>query len=117
MTGLACLRESAGNVIRVVCRVEVIHVTRRAGCAQSCEDVVHVTLGALYVNVRSRQWERRVVVIERRACPGGRCVAGGAIGRESSSLVIRIRRAVVIGHVATGASRTCQAVVAIHVAL
>lgn len=117
MAGLASLGESAGNVIRIARRIEVVHVTRRASRAQSREYVVHVTLRTLHIHVRSRQRERRVVVIESRPCPRGRRVAGGAISRETSSLVIRVRSAVVIGHVATGTNWTGQAVVAIRVTL
>jgi len=61
--------------------------------------------------VEARQRERRVVVVEDRASPAGRRVAGVARGREVGSGVCWIGGAVVIGHVAAGAEGGQRAVV------
>ena len=59
---------------------------------------------------------REVRVIERRACPRCRRMAGGAGVREPGGRVIRIGRSVVIGLVATHAGCRQRRVIVVHVA-
>ena len=68
-------------------------------------------------DVRPGQRKTRVVMVERCRLPRRRAVANVALLRESARHVIRIRRALVVLHVATNAGCVGQTVVAIDVAI
>lgn len=83
--------------------VVISGVAPKASRGQGSVVVVHVAGCARYCDMRTRQWERRIVVIERRRAPCRSGMTNRAIRRESRRDVIWIRGAVVVLHVATGA--------------
>ena len=109
---------SRRRVVRIRGSGVVLGVAGVAIRRGSCKHVVDVAQGASHSGMRARQRERRVVVIEGRAKPVGGGVTRVARGREAGRLVIRIRRGVVIRHVAVGAKslRRREVVVIVHVA-
>lgn len=111
--------ESGRHMIRIR-RALIIHlVAGIAVCRRTREHVVDVATGAGNVDVRARQRERGVVVVEGSARPTRRVVADGTVGRKSSRRVTRVIGVLVVGLVATEASRvgTGQAEVVVHMAL
>lgn len=79
--------------------------------------VIDMALRAWNRGVRSRQRERRSVVIERGLCPQRRVMAHLAGRREPGCCVIRIVRPGVVRFVARVTIRWHRRVVVIHVAL
>lgn len=111
--------ESGRHMIRIR-RALIIHlVAGIAVCRRTREHVVDVATGAGNVDVRAGQRERGVVVVERSARPTRRVVADGTVGRKSSRRVTRVIGVLVVGLVATEASRVGagQAEVVVHMAL
>ncbi len=115
VTGVASGREPGSDVVRVRDRLVFRLVTAVAVGRCSCEHVVHVAAQARRVHMRARERESRVVMVERRGLPGGGRMADGAIRREPSRFVVRIRRAVVIVDMTAGTSWV-ELVIVIHVA-
>ena len=88
------LRRMAG-----IRRVVVVGLmTADAGCGQSGVVVVDVAIGTLprRNRVRSRQRERRVVVVKRRIGPYRRVMAQFASGRKTGRRMRRVRRARIV---------------------
>jgi hypothetical protein len=92
-------------VVRVRSFLEIGKVAARAVRRRASVFSSYVTLGALDGGVRTGQRERRVVVIESRRNPADRGVTNLAFGWKPGSLVIRIRRVVVVGQMARHARR------------
>ena len=89
VASVACRRKSRRGMIRIRRAIPislVAPVTRRR---QRRVVVVCMALRARNRGVSASQWERRVVVIERRRAPRTRRMADRAICRESRSHVIR----------------------------
>lgn len=100
MTSETSGRESRRDVVRVRHAGEVRLVTGIAIRRRSCVASANVTTGALYINVRSGQRERRFRVIEVCWNPSARRVTYFASLRKTCSDVIRISRLVEIRQVA-----------------
>src|SRR5437016_3052468 len=69
--GSLMVRACRGGILRLVTRI-AIHRNGRVV-------VVYVAIGARHGRVCTRQWERRVVVVERGRYPRGRVVANIAL--------------------------------------
>lgn len=109
--------ESCSRVVRVR-RILIIRLV--AGIAvggNRAVVVVNVAVGAGHCGMRSRQRERRVVVIERGGNPRARGVAQVALLRESDLHVVRVSRALEVFQVASNAGHAVQTVVSADVAL
>lgn len=76
-----------------------------------------MALRASHGGVSAGQWERSVVVIERRRLPRAAVVAQLALLREAGGHVVRVGRGVEVRQVAGNAGRIGQAVVAVDVTL
>lgn len=103
-----------GHVIGIGCPSKVRLVTRVAVCRRAGKHVVDVAQSAGDSGVRTRQWKRRVVVVECRAGPGGRCVAGIAGCRKARRSVVGIRRSVPVSLMAAIARGRERRVVVVH---
>ena len=79
--------------------------------------VVHVTVGAGHVGMRTGQREPCIVVVERSRRPGCCVMANVALLREACGHVVGIRRSLKILQVAVHAGAARQVVVAIRVTL
>ncbi len=95
--------EAGGGVVRVGRRVELRLVTRRARGRLPLEDVVGVTACARGGQVRPREREERLAVIEGAPLPRHVVVTRLARRREPRALVRRGQGAVVVGQVARDA--------------
>jgi len=97
MTDRAILRESSGHVVRILCSVEVVKMTRHAGLIQS---IVHTALMAVRAGQRcmtARQWELRGrCMVKTRPLPRGGIVAICTGLGKQRRFVIRIARRHVI---------------------
>ena len=120
MAGLACRRESGGEVIhrRQGIRV-VLGVAAHTCCGRQVVVVVDVAVGALtrWNGVRPGQSESGTVVVESRIEPRSRVVALIAALREVRAYVIRIRRPLIVLQMAAHTGRTRQVVIIIDVAV
>ena len=95
----------------------VVHLmTAVAGRRQSRVIVVNVARRAGHRNVRTRQREGRVVVIEGCTCPADRRVTQGAIGGKRRRYVIRIGGPRIVSLVAAVTGRRQSRVVVVDVA-
>ncbi len=65
-------------------------------CWSSCKNVVYVATGTCNVHMSTGKGKWRVVVVERRSCPGCCRVTHGAILRETGRDVVRIVRTIKI---------------------
>ena len=101
ISGALVLLQVAGHAIRVGQFVVSIDVALRAGRR----------------GVRPSKWEPSVGVVKARVGPRGRVVASGTGRRNTGLLVVRIRGAVVVLHVARSAVGTRQIEVSVEVAL
>jgi len=103
-------RETNRNVIRVgrACVVQLVAAVAVRGHGGVV--VVHVATGARDRRMRTRQRERRVVVIERGRTPCRRAVTHVALLREPGARVIWVRRPFEVVQVARHTSRAGQAV-------
>lgn len=111
-------RESGGRVVRIGRLIEVANVATGAIRRSARELTSDMTLIAGDVHVRTRQWKLcGRIVIEGRAGPRARRMAGVARSREGGRLVGRIVRAVVVLNMAVEARRTRQTVIVVDVAL
>jgi hypothetical protein len=117
MAQLARLREPGRHMVGIRGPREILCVAGCAGRAGEVVVAVHVTLGALQRSMRAGQRESRGCVIEGRPRPGNGRVARVAGGGKSGLHVVRVGRALVVLHVARGASARGQAIVAVDVAL
>ena len=107
-----------GRVRRIRGPVVVRLVAADAGCRQRTRVViVGVAAGARHCRVRARQWERCVVVVERRGCPACGVMALRAIRREARGHVVWIGRPGEVRLVAGIAGRRRIHVVVVGVAL
>jgi hypothetical protein len=113
--GTSC-RESGCRVCRIRCAVVVYRVAPVASDRKRRIVVVHVA--ARTGNRRgviASQWESSCVVIENRAGPGGRIVAGNARLGEPDLHMVRSGGARIVGQVARNAGSYGQAVVVVDV--
>ena len=117
MTRVACSGPTSRNVVGIRCPRKVGSVAGVARRRGSREDVIDVAFHAIHRCVRARERERRVVVIECRSGPISRGVAGVACCRKSRRSMIRIRRAIPIGLMASVARRGQRRVIVVCVAL
>lgn len=117
MTRVACCGPTRRYVIGIRCSGKVGGVAGVARRRGSRENVIDVTLDAIHRCVRASKREGSVVVIECRSGPVCRGVAGIAGGRKSCRGMIRIRRAIPIGLVASVARRGERRVVVVCMAL
>ena len=111
-------RETGRDMVhRALGVVVVVQVTTDAGRGVQLVVVVDVAIRALprRDRVRAGQGKSGRGVIESRAAPGGRAVAGLARRREAGCHMVWIGRALVILQVATDASRAGQIVVIVDV--
>jgi len=117
VAGLAGLRESAADVIRIRRALEILQVARYTRGAGQVVVVVHVAVGALSrrYGMRARQGEVDQRVIEAGRRPSRRGMALGAVGGEVGRDVIGIRRTLKIFEVTTNAGRAAQVVDTISV--
>jgi len=107
------LRETRCHVIWIRGFPEIREMASSARCRSSLENVVGVALDAFDGLVRASERKRGFVVIEARALPLSRGVAGIARGGESGSRMIWIRGCVELLEMAGGAvlGRACELVV------
>lgn len=117
MAYLAIRWESAGDVVRVRCLLEVRLVAGDAGGAETDEHPGGMATAACERYMRSRQRECRLGVIEYGAQPIRRAVADRAVGGEAGGNVVRVRGALKVFVVAPRASRRRAGEGAVHVAL
>ena len=104
-------------MIRVRRVIEFLGVAREAVCRQCGEVVIHVAGCTRNSDMRTRQREGRLGVIERRGTPRHCRVANGAVRRETGCRVIRVRRLIEIIDVARGASSGCTRIDIVYMAL
>lgn len=117
MTRRTRCRPACRHMVRIGRSGEISLVTRIAGRWGPCEHIVDVALDAVDTDVRSREGERGVVVVERRSGPCRRRMAGIAGGRESRSGVVRIGRSIPVSLVTAKACGRQRRVVVIRMAL
>jgi hypothetical protein len=91
-------------------RAIILFMTRIAIGRRSRKAIVHMATGAVGLNMGSRQFKIRLVVIERRRCPGTRRMARRTIVVESPGRMIRVRDS---GEVILMAAKTVTAYPAI----
>ena len=96
VTYSAARGEPCRDVIRIVCALILGFMAAETIGGQSGVVVVDVTFGTIEIHMRPGQWERCVVVVERRGYPSDGCVADLAFCRQAGRLVIGIRGVVVI---------------------
>src|ERR1019366_7424793 len=101
MANLARGGEPRGDVVRVGRRLVDVHVTRRAQRGSVRKLVIGVALHAGRVDVSAGERKSRGGVVEGGTQPVARVVTQGAIRRNTSRGVIRVRGARVILDVAT----------------
>jgi hypothetical protein len=116
MARSTCGRPARGHVVGIRRPREIRLVARIAVSRRTGEDVVYMTQIARDRRMRTGEWERRVVVIERRSGPICRRVAGAACCWESRSRVARIRRSIPVGLMAAIAGGRQRCVVVVRVA-
>ena len=115
---LAILRETGGDMVRIVGALVVLQVAGIAGGAQAFVDAARMALNASRGDVLAGQRERGLGgVIEFRAGPIDGGVALRAILREASGGVIRIGGALIVLQVAGIAGRGQRSVLAVGMAL
>jgi hypothetical protein len=102
VTGLAGLRESCRDVIRIGRRLELGEVAGDAGRRQRRVLPVKVAAGASGCGVLAGQGESRGAVVERRSGPLSRAVTQRTILREARGRVIRVGRRLIQWQVARG---------------
>ncbi len=102
---LAALRKSGGRVVRGVGSLVILQMAGNAIRADVGERTRRVALRTGDRGMRSGERECRQVMVKRRAQPGGRVVASGAVMRKSSRDVVRVGRLREIGKVTAGAIR------------
>lgn len=117
VTDLALLRESRRHVVRIGRAPVVRLVASVTSGGQSGVVAVHMTTRTGDRGVRTRQRERRAVVVERRRHPGRRAVAHLTLLRESDGYVVWIVGPLEVLQVARHARGGRQVVVAVHMAL
>jgi len=119
VAGVARLRESARDVTGVGRVLEIFQVARDAGGSGQVVVIVRVAIAALARRhgVRTSQCEVHHGMIELRRRPCDGAVTLHAVGGEVGGDVIGVRRALEIGHMATGASRRRQNKVVVDVAV
>ena len=119
VTDVASLRKAAGHVVGIRGALEIFQVAGDAGGASQVVIVVGVAIGASarWNSVCTGQREVHAGVVESRGRPARSSVARFASGREAQRRMVGIRRSLVILHVATGARRIVQGVVAVHVTI
>ena len=104
VTKRAVHREARSLVIRIRSGVVVLRVARSAICGRAAVLATDVALHALQAGVHARQREAsKRCMIELRGCPVRRRMTDGAVSRECSLHVIRVRRSVVVFRVAAKA--------------
>src|ERR1035438_5443820 len=96
MANLARGGEPRGDVVRVGRRLVDVHVTRRAQRGSVRKLVIGVALHAGRVDVSAGERKSRAGVVEGGTQPVARVVTQGAIRRNTSRGVIRVRGARVI---------------------
>ena len=96
VTNRAVEGEPGSLVVRIGCRVVIVEVTTRASRTQAVVPV-HVACSARKSCMRTCQREPCFTVIECGAGPRRRRVTYGAIRRESSGDVVRIRSLIEVG--------------------
>lgn len=99
--------EARGRVVRSGRAVVVIHMARIARSWCACISI-SVAFNTSCSDVRSVQWESRVIMIETRRAPIRFVVALRAVSWEARGGVVRSRRAVVIIHMACITRRGCS---------
>ncbi len=109
-------RELSRGVIGIRCAVVILQVTGGA-CGADVKVSVYVAGVARNASVRTSEWKCRFAVIEGCWSPSVGGVADGTIRREIASLMIRVRRAVVVVHVARSAVSRSACIFAADVAL
>jgi len=114
---LASRGKTRHDVIGII-RTLIFHpVTRIAIGGNGSVVVIDVAAGTHDLDVCPNQRKDRVVVVERCRLPRRCAVANLALLRKTAGYVIRIRRTLVILHVAADAGRVGQTIVAIDVAI
>ena len=106
VTGIACLREVRGHVIRIGRALKVLEMAGHTRCAAQAVVVVDVAVsaGSRRNCVHSSERETGAGVVKRRVRPVGGVVAGIASLREVRRHVIGIRRTLIVREVAADAS-------------
>lgn len=106
-------------MLRIICIVVVRLVARDAGRVRVGQVVVavRVATGTRYRRMRPRQREAGGGVVERPVAPVGGGVALVAGLREAGRNVIRIRGALEILQMTRDASRDCDVVIVVYVAV
>lgn len=117
VTLLAGLRKSRLHVVGISGPLKVLQVAGYACGIRQVEVPIDVALRTWSIDVRSRQREPGLGVIEGGVSPRGCAVTGGAGGWYTSLFVIWIAGAVVVLHVAGRAIRAGKVELAIGVAL
>jgi len=117
VANIALLRKSYGDVARIVRVLEIRQVARHAGCIGQFVVGVDMALTALHARMGSGQGPAGRGVIERSGSPVTGAMAHFALLRQSGRNVIRVRRTLVILHVATHAGGGSQVVIAVGMAL
>lgn len=95
VTGFACLREPARNVIRIGRALEILQVTRHTACAGQVEVVVDVAISTLprRHSVHPRERKAYCRMVKGGGLPAARGVARLASLREVQSHMAGIVRA------------------------
>ena len=96
MADVALLRESGGNVVRIVSALEILEVTTDARGVGQVVVSIGMTLGTLHVGMSSGERPAGSGVIENSRGPVRRTVTHFTLLRETSGDVIRIVGALVI---------------------
>lgn len=96
MANVALLRESRGNVVRVVSTLEILEVTTDACGVRQVVVSVGMTLGTLHVRMSSGERPAGSGMIENGRGPVRRTVTHFTLLRKTSGDVIRIVGALVI---------------------
>ena len=119
VAGLARLREASLYVVRIRRALEILEVTRDAGCLRDVVVVIDVAIGTgpRRYRVLPGKRELRLTVIELRRLPGVGAVAELAALGKALLHVVRIRRALEVLQVARHARGLRDVVVVIDVAI
>ncbi len=104
-------------MVRIRCAIEIVQMAGDAGGAVEAVVPVHVALRTLQRGMRAGQREPCGRVIERCPGPGDGRMAGIASSWKPGRRMIRIRRSLVVGHVAGRTSSSRQVVVPVHMTL
>ena len=117
MAECASRGKARGHMVRIVRSLILRLVAAITIGRQGRVIVVHVTIRTRNLGVKTRQWERSIVVIERCWRPPRGAVADIALLWDPRCHVVRVVRIVVIRQMASHTGRAGQAVIPIRVAL